>query len=141
MASKICCLCRQLQMLQLAYRLWQWASLRLKQCTALCRSAAPSDSAIAHQLCSSLQRLPIHQVAPDVCVAVSLLRPAGADRNRRYVVHAMNRMAEIFLATSDGTQVAGGLGNTRISLQNLMSVTNVATVSSLVASEPVSVNP
>jgi len=50
----------------------------------------------------------------------------------------MNRMAEIFLAYSNGTQVAGGLGNTKISLQNLMSVTNLATVSSLVASEPVS---
>lgn len=63
---------------------------------------------------------------------------ADADRSRRYVLHAVNRVAEIFLAHSNGTLISGNLGLTRISLQNLMSVTSVISVSSLVASEPVS---
>jgi hypothetical protein len=63
---------------------------------------------------------------------------ASSDKDRRYVVHAVNRVAEIFLAHSNGTLIANGVGVTsRISLQKMMSVTSVATVSSLVASEPV----
>lgn len=63
----------------------------------------------------------------------------AADKDRRYVLHAVNRVAEIFLAKSDGSLIAGGVGaSTRISLQKMMSVTTVTTVSSLIASEPVS---
>lgn len=68
----------------------------------------------------------------------ALLAHAAADKDRRYVVHAVNRYAEIFLAYSNGTQVAAGLGNTRVSLQSMMHVTTVASVNLLVASEPVS---
>lgn len=69
--------------------------------------------------------------------ATTLLQ-AAADKDRRYVVHAVNRYAEIFLAYSNGSLVSSGLGNTRVSLQSMMHVTTVASVSSLVASEPVS---
>lgn len=57
---------------------------------------------------------------------------------QKYILHAVNRNAEIFLAYGNGTLCKAGLGNTRISLQNLMTVTNAPSVSSLVAGEPVS---
>jgi hypothetical protein len=70
------------------------------------------------------------------CCAV--LCPAGHDRSARYVIHAVNRVAEIFLSYNNGTVVANALGDTRISLQAIMGVANVAAASGLVASEPVS---
>lgn len=54
------------------------------------------------------------------------------------MVHAVNRIAVIFLSYSNGTLINDALGDTRISLQAIMGVANVAAASGLVASEPVS---
>jgi hypothetical protein len=75
----------------------------------------------------------LHQV---LCCA--MLCSAGHDRSGRYVLHAVNRVAEIFLSYNNGTLMPNALGDTRISLQAIMGVANVAAASGLVASEPVS---
>lgn len=64
--------------------------------------------------------------------------PTAGHKDRRYVVHAINRYAEIFLAYSNGTLVEKGLNSSRINLQSVMSVVAVTTTAKLVASEPVS---
>jgi hypothetical protein len=59
---------------------------------------------------------------------------------RRYVVHAVNRVAEIFIAYSNGTLIpaAPGAPSTRLSLSAMMVVTGCPSVAQLVPGEPVS---